>query len=257
MARDGVDAGRPSTSGAGPRADADGDDRGGGARSNHARRTAMKRTGRHALSLDRFVNARKSTYDKRERIKRDKAEAAATRAKYARLQKKLAGTFERREEFDPEVYERRLAMIDNPELARGDGERGDVGREDEVERETETTGAGGDASTTTRDDNDNDDERPEEQRNSKGKKKRFDHLAAAWKNGQAARDEREAQRKAFVEQKAARDAARRDQLAKRSSQKQLMRKKTKRGQPVMKHRVQNILDKLHAEAAASGGSSSK
>jgi hypothetical protein len=256
MARDGVDAGRPSTSGAGTtRRAADRDDRGGGARANHARRTAMKRTGRHALSLDRFVNARKSTYDKRERIKRDKAEAAATRAKYARLQKKLAGTFERREEFDPEVYERRLAMIDNPELAKGDGERGDVGREDEVERETETTSAGGDALTTTRDDND--DERPEEQRNSKGKKKKFDHLAAAWKNGQAARDEREAQRKAFVEQKAARDAARRDQLAKRSSQKQLMRKKTKRGQPVMKHRVQNILDKLHAEAAASGGLSSK
>ena len=214
------------------------------------RRTAMKRSGRHALSIDRFVNARKSTYDKRERIKRDKAEAAATRAKYERLQKKLTGTYERREEFDPEVYERRLAIIDDPELARGDE---DVERREREERERRDAAEKARARDEDADeDGRGDDDAPEEQRNYKGKKKKkkFDHLAAAWKKGQAERDAREEQRKDFLEQKAARDAARRDQLAKRSSQKQLMRKKTKRGQPVMKHRVQNILDKLHAEAAA-------
>ena len=51
--------------------------------------------------------------------------------------------------------------------------------------------------------------------------------------------------------KAARDAELKAQRVKRQDKKQLMRKKTKRGQPVMKHRVQSILDKLQAEQMGS------
>lgn len=218
-----------------------------GKESDERRAGKKRRSGRHALSIDRFVNARRSTYDKRERIKSDKAEAAAKRAKYERLQKKLTGTYERREEFDPEMYERRLAMIDDPDLAREDMKRR---REEEESLQREATAkacaTGEEADGAGKD---TQDDAPEERRSSKGKKKKFDYLAAAWEKGQTERDEREAQRKEFLEKRAAREAERREQVAKRSTQKQLMRKKTSRGQPVMKHRVQSILDKLQAELA--------
>jgi hypothetical protein len=203
------------------------------------RRTEMKRDGRSALSLGRFINARKSTYDKRARIKQSRDEAAAKKAKYERLQKKLRGKIERDEGFDPEAYERRLAIIDNPDLAREAVEaRGeDVKDEDFV-------AAGNDAG------NDND-EAPEEELTVKGKKKKFDYLKKVREKGQAERAEREAQRNAFLEEKAARAAELKAQHVKRQDKKQLMRKKTKRGQPVMKHRVQNILDKLTAEQMGS------
>jgi len=216
--------------------------RGDAARGDALRRTEMRRSGRNALSIDRFIKARKSTYDKRERIKRSRAEGAARRAKYERLQRKLAGAYERDDAFDPEAYERRLALIDNPELAReGTSGREESGAQEGSEEEDAARG---------RRREDEDDEAPEEQITVKGKKKKFDPVKKAREKAQVAREEREAQKKAFLEEKARRDAELAALRRKRHDKKNLMRKKTKRGQPVMKHRVQSILDKLTADASS-------
>ena len=219
--------------------------RGDATRGGALRRTEMRRSGRDALSIDRFIKARKSTYDKRERIKRSRAEGAARRAKYERLRRKLTGRYERDEAFDPEAYERRLALIDNPELAReGTSGREERGGEEESEEEEEEEAA---ARGRVRED---DDETPEEQVTVKGKKKKFDPVKKAWEKARVAREEREAQKKAFLEEKARRAAALDARRRTRRDKTNLMRKKTKRGQPVMKHRVQSILDKLTADASS-------
>ena len=216
--------------------------RGDATRGGALRRTEMRRSGRDALSIDRFIKARKSTYDKRERIKRSRAEGAARKAKYERLRRKLTGRYERDDGFDPEAYERRLALIDNPELAReGTSGREERGAEEESEEEEDAERG------RVRED---DDETPEEQVTVKGKKKKFDPVKKAWEKAQVAREEREAQKKAFLEEKARRAAELDAQRQKRRDKKNLMRKKTKRGQPVMKHRVQSILDKLTADASS-------
>jgi hypothetical protein len=219
--------------------------RGDATRGGALRRTEMRRSGRDALSIDRFIKARKSTYDKRERIKRSRAEGAARRAKYERLRRKLTGRYERDEAFDPEAYERRLALIDNPELAReGTSGREERGGEEESEEEEEEEAA---ARGRVRED---DDETPEERVTVKGKKKKFDPVKKAWEKARVAREEREAQKKAFLEEKARRAAALDARRRTRRDKTNLMRKKTKRGQPVMKHRVQSILDKLTADASS-------
>ena len=220
--------------------------RGDATRGGALRRTEMRRSGRDALSIDRFIKARKSTYDKRERIKRSRAEGAARRAKYERLRRKLTGRYERDDAFDPEAYERRLALIDNPELATegtsGREERGAEEESEEEEEEEEDAERG-----RARED---DDETPEEQVTVKGKKKKFDPVKKAWEKARVAREEREAQKKAFLEEKARRAAALDARRRTRRDKTNLMRKKTKRGQPVMKHRVQSILDKLTADASS-------
>ena len=233
--------------------DASRDDGGGGktrrdaTRGGAPRRTEMRRRGRDALSIDRFIKARKSTYDKRERIKRSRAEGAARRAKYERLRRKLTGRYERDDGFDPEAYERRLALIDNPELAReGTSGREERGAEEESEEEEEEEEEEAERGRGREDD----DETPEEQVTVKGKKKKFDPVKKAWEKARVAREEREAQKKAFLEEKARRAAALDAQRRTRRDKKNLMRKKTKRGQPVMKHRVQSILDKLTADASS-------
>ena len=219
--------------------------RGDATRGGALRRTEMRRSGRDALSIDRFIKARKSTYDKRERIKRSRAEGAARRAKYERLRRKLTGRYERDEAFDPEAYERRLALIDNPELAReGTSGREERGGEEESEEEEEEEAA---ARGRVRED---DDETPEERVTVKGKKKKFDPVKKAWEKARVAREEREAQKKAFLEEKARRAAALDARRRTRRDKTNLMRKKTKRGQPVMKHRVQSILDKITADASS-------
>lgn len=195
------------------------------------RRSEMKRTGKTALSIDRFVKARKSTYDKRARIKESAARLAAKKAKYERLKKKMGGAFERDEGFDPEAYAKRLAAIDDPDvITRGGGGSGEVGtaKRAMINRDEE------------------EDAPPEEVKSASGKKKSH-ALAKAQERAAEARRQREDERKAFLEEKSKRDAALREQRDKRRGKKELMRKKTKRGQPVMKHRVQNILDKLQAE----------
>ena len=95
-----------------------------------------------------------------------------------------------------------------------------------------------------------DDETPEERVTVKGKKKKFDPVKKAWEKARVAREEREAQKKAFLEEKARRAAALDARRRTRRDKTNLMRKKTKRGQPVMKHRVQSILDKLTADASS-------
>lgn len=203
------------------------------------RRTEMRRNGREALSIGRFIKARQSTYDKREKIKQNRAEGAARKARYERLQKKLGTKIEREEGFDPEAYERRLAAIDDPTLGVGAGPSG-RGRTD------------GDARAATRDadDEDDDDDAPEEQRGGSEKKKKKMKMSV-YEKQQAAREQRDAYRKAFLETKEKLDETLREQLDKRQNKKNLMRKKNKRGQPVMKHRVQSILDKLSSEIGSS------
>jgi hypothetical protein len=206
--------------------------------SSSLRRTEMKRDGRRALSIGRFINARASTYDKREVIKKSAAELAAKNAKYARLQRKLKGTYEANDDFDPEVYAKRLATIDDPTLARQEL----IKRQGLDEQEKATT-----SNTCAESETGKDSERVKGQRTVKPKKKKFDPLKKAWEKGQTIRDEREAQKRNILETQEKRRVNLAHQRDARLNKKQLMRKKNARGQPVMKHRVQNILDKLQAE----------
>ena len=125
----------------------------------------------------------------------------------------LTGRYERDDAFDPEAYERRLALIDNPELAtEGTSGREERGAEEESEEEEAETERGGGEKL---------DETPEEQVTVKGKKKKFDPVKKAWEKARVAREEREAQKKAFLEEKARRAAYRSTRSAERDSIKRI------------------------------------
>ena len=200
------------------------------------RRTEMRKSGRTALSIEKFIKARRSTYDKRERIKQNRAEGAARKAQYERLQKKLGSKIERAEEFDPELYQKRLAAIDDPRVGSVAGPSGQGDEQGEGDARALADGA-------------KDDDAPDEQLtvSERGKKGKFDRVKHMMEQKKAAREAREAERKEFLAAKAKRDQELRDQRDRRENKKNLMRKKNKRGQPVMKHRVQSILDKLASE----------
>lgn len=188
------------------------------------------------MSIEKFIKARRSTYDKRERIKQNRAEGAARKAQYERLQKKLGSKVERDEAFDPEVYQKRLAAIDDPRLGSAPGPSGRGDAHGEGDARAPADGA-------------EDDDEPDEQLtvSERGKNGKFDRVKHMMEKKKAAREAHEAERKAFLEAKVRRDKELRDQRDRRENKKNLMRKKNKRGQPVMKHRVQGILDKLASE----------
>ena len=222
------------------------------------------------MSLDVFSRAKRSTYDKRVVLEKRRNLAAAKVNKYRKTQNRLGDSVVVSDAFDPAKYAARLDAFDaSSDLPRDDGfGRGRNGRRAET-RETgdghvssfyrdaiglesrEKQGKGKKkAPLVTRDADDADDADDananaanEGYRSNKGWNK-------AVKDGlknRARREEKEkemaALRVTWAAERAARDASR----ARRDATRDAFRKKNKRGQPVMRHRVDKILERLRKD----------
>ena len=222
------------------------------------------------MSLDVFSRAKRSTYDKRVVLEKRRNLAAAKVNKYRKTQNRLGDSVVVSDAFDPAKYAARLDAFDaSSDLPRDDGfGRGRNGRRAET-RETgdghvssfyreaiglesrEKQGKGKKkAPLVTRDADDADDADDananaanEGYRSNKGWNK-------AVKDGLKNRARREAKEKemaalrvTWAAERAERDASR----AKRDATRDAFRKKNKRGQPVMRHRVDKILERLRKD----------
>ena len=222
------------------------------------------------MSLDVFSRAKRSTYDKRVVLEKRRNLAAAKVNKYRKTQNRLGDSVVVSDAFDPAKYAARLDAFDaSSDLPRDDGfGRGRNGRRAET-RETgdghvssfyreaiglesrEKQGKGKKkAPLVTRDADDADDADDananaanEGYRSNKGWNK-------AVKDGlknRARREEKEkemaALRVTWAAERAERDASR----ARRDATRDAFRKKNKRGQPVMRHRVDKILERLRKD----------
>ena len=207
-----------------------------------------------SLSLEAFARAGKSTYDKREVLKKRRAEMAAKINKFRKVLKKAGEFVEPTKGFDPEEYAKKLTKMEDP-----------IGNTAFVEREKMEEYVG---KKVLRDDDDDDDDRkknkkqeegeeddeddtpPEEHRGVSGKKKNKQkerpRTAHEWKmlKAQPERDrikkEREEREKKFQEVQKIRDAKRKERGKLRHS----MMKVNRKGQPLMKNRIDAILAKL-------------
>ena len=222
------------------------------------------------MSLDVFSRAKRSTYDKRVVLEKRRNLAAAKVNKYRKTQNRLGDSVVVSDAFDPAKYAARLDAFDaSSDLPRDDGfGRGRNGRRAET-RETgdghvssfyrdaiglesrEKQGKGKKkAPLVTRDADDADDADDananaanEGYRSNKGWNK-------AVKDGlknRARREEKEkemaALRVTWAAERAELDASR----ARRAATRDAFRKKNKRGQPVMRHRVDKILERLRKD----------
>ena len=222
------------------------------------------------MSLDVFSRAKRSTYDKRVVLEKRRNLAAAKVNKYRKTQNRLGDSVVVSDAFDPAKYAARLDAFDaSSDLPRDDGfGRGRNGRRAET-RETgdghvssfyreaiglesrEKQGKGKKkAPLVTRDADDADDADDananaanEGYRSNKGWNK-------AVKDGlknRARREEKEkemaALRVTWAAERAELDASR----ARRDATRDAFRKKNKRGQPVMRHRVDKILERLRKD----------
>ena len=229
--------------------DADDDDR------NGWKKKKKHRGGKNtSLSLEAFARAGKSTYDKREVLKKRRAEMAAKINKFRKVLKKAGEFVEPTKGFDPEEYAKKLTKMEDP-----------IGNIAFVEREKMEEYVG---KKVLRDDDNDDDDRkknkkqeegeeddeddtpPEEHRGVSGKKKNKQkerpRTAHEWKmlKAQPERDrikkEREEREKKFQEVQKIRDAKRKERGKLRHS----MMKVNRKGQPLMKNRIDAILAKL-------------
>ena len=208
-----------------------------------------------SLSLEAFARAGKSTYDKREVLKKRRAEMAAKINKFRKVLKKAGEFVEPTKGFDPEEYAKKLTKMEDP-----------IGNTAFVEREKMEEYVG--RKVLRDDDDDDDDDRkknkkreegeeddeddtpPEEHRGVSGKKKNKQkerpRTAHEWKmlKAQPERDrikkEREEREKKFQEVQKIRDAKRKERGKLRHS----MMKVNRKGQPLMKNRIDAILAKL-------------
>ena len=208
-----------------------------------------------SLSLEAFARAGKSTYDKREVLKKRRAEMAAKINKFRKVLKKAGEFVEPTKGFDPEEYAKKLTKMEDP-----------IGNTAFVEREKMEEYVG--KKVLRDDDDDDDDDRkknkkqeegeeddeddtpPEEHRGVSGKKKNKQkerpRTAHEWKmlKAQPERDrikkEREEREKKFQEVQKIRDAKRKERGKLRHS----MMKVNRKGQPLMKNRIDAILAKL-------------
>ena len=210
-----------------------------------------------SLSLEAFARAGKSTYDKREVLKKRRAEMAAKINKFRKVVKKAGEFVAPTKGFDPEEYARKLTKMEDPV-----GDKAFVEREEMEEYDGKKVLRGG------YDDDDDDDDRkkvleeneeekedddapPEERQgvSEKGKhnkKKERPRTAHEWKmlKAQPERDrirkEREEREKKFQEAQKIRDSKRKERGKLRHS----MMKVNKKGQPLMRNRIDAILAKL-------------
>jgi hypothetical protein len=210
-----------------------------------------------SLSLEAFARAGKSTYDKREVLKKRRAEMAAKINKFRKVVKKAGEFVAPTKGFDPEEYARKLTKMEDP-----------VGDKAFVEREEMEEYVGKKVLRGGYDDDDDDDDRkkvPEESEEEKedddappeerqgvsekgkhNKKKERPRTAHEWKmlKAQPERDrirkEREEREKKFQEAQKIRDSKRKERGKLRHS----MMKVNKKGQPLMRNRIDAILAKL-------------
>ena len=208
-----------------------------------------------SLSLEAFARAGKSTYDKREVLKKRRAEMAAKINKFRKVVKKAGEFVEPTKGFDPEEYAKKLTKMEDPlgdkafvgraEMEEYVGKKilraGDDDKDDD-QRNTEGSNEEGEKE---------DDAPPEERQgvSEKGKhykKKERPRTAHEWKmlKAQPERDriqkEREEREKKFQEAQKIRDSKRKERGKLRHS----MMKVNKKGQPLMRNRIDAILAKL-------------
>ena len=249
----------------------------------HRKTSQKRRPTKSALSLDVFSRAKRSTYDKRVVLEKRRNLAAAKVNKYRKTQNRLGDSVEVSDAFDPAKYAARLDAFDaSSDLPRDDGfGRGRNGRRAETRetgdghvssfyreaiglesrqkqgkgkknRDAEDANAE-DANAPRSDDptaNEGSEGSPEGFEGSKGGSRSNKGWNKAVKDGlkiRARREEKEkemaALRVTWAAERAARDASR----ARRDATRDAFRKKNKRGQPVMRHRVDKILEQLQKD----------
>ena len=229
------------------------------------------------MSLDVFSRAKRSTYDKRVVLEKRRNLAAAKVNKYRKTQNRLGDSVEVSDAFDPAKYAARLDAFDaSSDLPRDDGSgRGRNGRRAET-RETgdghvssfyreaiglesrEKQGKGKKKAPNAKDADAADadaDANAEANANdanaaNEGSVRSNKGWNKAVKDGLKNRARREAKEKemaalrvTWAAERAERDASR----AKRDATRDAFRKKNKRGQPVMRHRVDKILEQLQKD----------
>jgi hypothetical protein len=208
-----------------------------------------------SLSLEAFARAGKSTYDKREVLKKRRAEMAAKINKFRKVVKKAGEFVAPTKGFDPEEYARKLTKMEDPV-----GDKAFVEREEMEEYVGKKVLRGGyddddddrkKVPEESEEEKEDDDAPPEERQgvSEKGKhnkKKERPRTAHEWKmlKAQPERDriqkEREEREKKFQEAQKIRDSKRKERGKLRHS----MMKVNKKGQPLMRNRIDAILAKL-------------
>ena len=224
-----------------------------------------------SLSLEVFARAGRSTYDKREVIKKRRAEMAAKINKFRRVVKKAGSYAEPTSGFDPEEYARKLtkmedplgykAFVDSEDMKKYVGSKllpmSKEGDENPPSENDEKDGEGDERvllkGNQRREENENtntneeEDEKPEEHLRSKNPKKRCS--AFEWKmiksrpEQERLAKEREVREVKFQEEQKIRHTKRKERNRLRYN----MLKLTSKGQPLMRTRVDAILAKLVSE----------
>ena len=250
-----------------------------GKKTHDGERTQKKRKTKSALSLDAFSRAKKSTYDKRVVLQKKRDLAAAKVNKYRKIEKRLGDSVKVNDAFDPEKYAARLEKFEK-DLPKDDGfGRGKRGRQisttefshdpsasddDDAFRDNVVFPARRDADA----DEDEDEEPSEDEKETKAlpEEDAQDTIVSdtsnkpkipnkgwnkAVKEGlkkNARREERERELAALREKWAEENAAKKAFFERRDATRDKFRKKNKRGQPVMRHRVDKILEQLQKDA---------
>ena len=239
-----------------------------------------------AISLDKFARAKTSTYDKRAVLEKRRNLEAGKVNKYRKVRERLGDTIERPDGFDPDEYARRLeaqratqpAETNADILAmakRRKGKGGLVLPESRREPTPEPDDAGAEEDEPMDEDmkrmlrrmeaNDDDSDDADDaddagnivdgERRSgklgegmKGVKggKGWNKTVAAKIKADKEREENRAELKVLKVKWAEEDAGRKKFFEKRNEGRDKFRKKTRKGQPVMKHRMDAILEKLQA-----------
>ena len=241
-----------------------------GNKTHDGERTQKKRKTKSALSLDVFSRAKRSTYDKRVVLQKKRDLAAAKVNKYRKIEKRLGDSVKVNDAFDPEKYAARLEKFEK-DLPKDDGfGRGKRGRQ------ISTTEFSHDPSASDDDDafrdnvvfparHDADEDEDEEPSEDEKETKAEDTIVSdtsnkpkipnkgwnkAVKEGlkkNARREERERELAALREKWAEENAAKKAFFERRDATRDKFRKKNKRGQPVMRHRVDKILERLRKD----------
>ena len=90
-------------------------------RNGDTHRKKHKKGKNTSLSLEAFARAGKSTYDKREVVKKRRAEMAAKINKFRKVVKRAGDFVEPTEGFDPEEYARKLTKMEDSFIGDGLG----------------------------------------------------------------------------------------------------------------------------------------
>ena len=242
-----------------------------GKKTHDGERTQKKRKTKSALSLDVFSRAKQSTYDKRVVLQKKRDLAAAKVNKYRKIEKRLGDSVKVNDAFDPEKYAARLEKFEK-DLPKDDGfGRGKRGRQISTTEFSHDPSASDDDDVfrdnvvfpARRDAEEDEDEEPsEDEKETKAEdtivsdtsnkpkipNKGWNKAVKEGLKKNARREERERELAALREKWAEENAAKRAFFERRDATRDKFRKKNKRGQPVMRHRVDKILEQLQKDA---------